>query len=398
MADTVRTIDDFLNASTGLFKDNTAGDISAQDLRDFVVSVPAQWPHANVLINGGFDFAQRQAPGTLTAITTDKYSADRWRISRETASLQYARIDTNGSLETGLTGRYYGQFKQITSAGKFAIYQPVEAINTFPLASRVVSFQCKLKASSSKTIRLGLVQLNSSGTVDTINATVVPTWGSNSTDPTLATNHARLTPSAAISNGSVSGDGISSSVTTSWQQFGGVFTMPSNAKNIIPMIWTDSQFSADDSLYVAEAGLYDGSALRAWLPRDTQHELLLCQRYCESYAGDGAVQEFPTASYIRTSTSIFSGPLSIKLRSTPTFSSNITGWTGGAPTTTTVAAYDRISDAYVTISGALTVTSSAVKGLAELRLTAGASFSGTARDRVSFFFGPDVRAIWDSEL
>lgn len=38
MPDTVRSTDDLLNASTGLFKDNTAGDISAQDLRDFVLS------------------------------------------------------------------------------------------------------------------------------------------------------------------------------------------------------------------------------------------------------------------------------------------------------------------------------------------------------------------------
>jgi hypothetical protein len=39
MPDTVRSVDAFLNASTGLFDDNTAGDISAQDLRDFVLSV-----------------------------------------------------------------------------------------------------------------------------------------------------------------------------------------------------------------------------------------------------------------------------------------------------------------------------------------------------------------------
>lgn len=38
MSDTIRSQDDFLNASTGLFKDNTAGDISAQDLRDFTKS------------------------------------------------------------------------------------------------------------------------------------------------------------------------------------------------------------------------------------------------------------------------------------------------------------------------------------------------------------------------
>jgi hypothetical protein len=38
MADTRQTRDAFLNSSTGLFKDNTAGDISPQDLRDFVLS------------------------------------------------------------------------------------------------------------------------------------------------------------------------------------------------------------------------------------------------------------------------------------------------------------------------------------------------------------------------
>lgn len=321
-----------LNALAGASIDAEADyvpwlDSSASELKKVLAGdIRAMLIQPNMLINGEFGFAQRQTPGTLTAITTDKYSADRWRISRETASLQYARIDTNGSLESGITGRYYGQFKQITSAGKFAIYQPVEAINTFPLASRVVSFQCKLKASSSKTIRLGLVQLNSSGTVDTINATVVPTWGSNSTDPTLATNHARITPSAAVSNGSVSGSGISCSVTTSWQQFGGVFTMPSNAKNIIPMLWTDSQFSANDSLYVAEAGLYDGSALRAWLPRSTQQELALCQRYYAKNAGidtgpgDGATdfgQQFFSVAY-DTSTANARIDFPVSMRIAPT--------------------------------------------------------------------------------
>lgn len=38
MPDVIRSVDDFLNATTGLYKDNTSGDISAQDLRDFVIS------------------------------------------------------------------------------------------------------------------------------------------------------------------------------------------------------------------------------------------------------------------------------------------------------------------------------------------------------------------------
>lgn len=39
MADTARTLSAFVNASTGLFKDGDPRSISAQDLRDFVVSV-----------------------------------------------------------------------------------------------------------------------------------------------------------------------------------------------------------------------------------------------------------------------------------------------------------------------------------------------------------------------
>src|SRR5689334_7601271 len=37
----------------------------------------------NCLINGGFDFAQRQDPATLTTIAIDNYGPDRWRVSRE---------------------------------------------------------------------------------------------------------------------------------------------------------------------------------------------------------------------------------------------------------------------------------------------------------------------------
>ncbi len=371
-------------------------DSSATELKKLLASdLLAIEQRPNVLINGGFDFAQRQTPGTLTAITTDKYSADRWRISRETASLQYARVDTNGSLESGITGRYYGQFKQITSAGKFAIYQPVEAINTFPLASRVVSFQCKLKASSSKTIRLGLVQLNSSGTVDTINATVVPTWGSNSTDPTLATNHARITPSAAVSNGSVSGSGISCSVTSSWQQFGGVFTMPSNAKNIIPMIWTDSQFSANDSLYVAEAGLYDGSALRAWLPRSLALENSLCRRYCYSQV-DGAFAALRFSTDYVFTYSVFP----VQMRTTPTMTTSITGWVGGTtPASTEVAGYNLSAAGNISITGSLSLSAAFTSDVAaRIAFQASSSFDGSAGASAQIRLGTAARIIYDAEL
>lgn len=249
----------------------------------------------NFLINGSFRFAQRQAPGTLTSYTTTAnrtYAADRWGMSIQTSSLQFLRTDTNGSLETGITGRHYGSFKQITSAGKFLISQVVEADSGFPLASRTVTFQVRMKASGSKTIRIGIAELNSSGTVDSPPATFISAWNSNSTDPTLGTNVAYITTAAAVpasAQGTVSGNGVSCSVTTAWQLFAISVTAPSNAKNLIPIIWTDSQFSANDILSVAEAGLYDGGAVRHWLPRLLSQEFLLAKRfYHKSYAIDTA--------------------------------------------------------------------------------------------------------------
>lgn len=224
----------------------------------------------SALVNGGFDFAQRQIPGTATTIAQDGYGADRWRMSRENADLQYQRIDTNGSLESGITGRFYGRFSKITSNGKLLIAQPIEAIECFPLLGRTVTFQIKMKASSSRTMRIGIIQLTSSGTVDSIPAALVPTtWGGSGTDPTLGANLAVVTAAASCS------------VTTAWQQFNLSVTLPSNSKNILCAVWSNAQFTAGDNVSLAEVGFYDGSYTRPWLPRLTNEELLLCQRFYE---------------------------------------------------------------------------------------------------------------------
>lgn len=219
----------------------------------------------NYLINGGFDFAQRQAPGTLTTLTQDKYSADRWRISRENADLQYQRNDATG--ETALTSKDFGLFKKITNTGKFMLYQILEGINTVPLRGKQIIFQIQMNASASKTIRMAVIELQNAGTMDTIPATLVSAWGANTMDPTLGANLAVITAAQ------------SKSVTTSWQTFFISVTVPSNSKNLICAIWTDSQFAANDTLSVAEAGLYAGVKPQSWLPRFFADELLMCQRY-----------------------------------------------------------------------------------------------------------------------
>lgn len=219
----------------------------------------------NYLINGGFDFAQRQAPTALTTLTIDKCSADRWRISRENADLQYQRSD--GLAETGLTSQYFGTFKKITNTGKLVLYQIIEGTNSVALRGKTIIFQCQMKASSAKTIRMAVLELQNAGTIDTIPATFIAAYGANTTDPTFGANVAIITAAQ------------SKSVTTAMQTFSVSVTVPSNSKNIICAVWSDSQFAANDTLSLAEAGLYVGSVAQVWRPRLVQQEYALCRRY-----------------------------------------------------------------------------------------------------------------------
>lgn len=226
----------------------------------------------NQLINGGFDFAQRQAPGSLTTIADGGYSADRWKITRENAELQYIRQD--GSGDAGLVSPYYGQFKKITNAGKFLICQPLEYVDTLKFRGREINFQIQMKASAASTIKIAIVELQAAGTADTL-PTLVSSWNADSSDPTLGANLVAISTPVACS------------VTTAWQTFQFTGTFPSNSKNIMVMVWTNADFAANDTLSLAEAGLYFGTTLRSWTPRFTAETLRLCQRYYQkSYDPD----------------------------------------------------------------------------------------------------------------
>ena len=220
----------------------------------------------NLLINGGFDFAQRQAPGTDTTIGSGDYGPDRWKIERENDSAQYSRQDAFA--EIGIKARYFGKFTKITNAGKLLIIQIIEGRDSAPMRGRSVRFQCKMKASAAKTIRMAVIELQNAGTMDGVNATFSTDMsGATGVDPTLNTDLAVITGAQ------------NKSVTTDWQEFSVSVTVPSNSKNLICALWSDADFAAADWLAVTEAGLYDGTESRDWLPRSVTDELLLCQRY-----------------------------------------------------------------------------------------------------------------------
>jgi hypothetical protein len=238
----------------------------------------------NLLVNGGLGFAQRQAPGTLTTYsnTTGRtYAADYWCITNENASAQFQRVDTSVTTVAGITARYYGVLKKITSTGKILFSQVMEAEDVMPYRGRTVNFQMNaLNGVGSHTLRMVLLQLNSSGAADTIPATFVSAFGAASTDPTWGTNLAAITPSTANANCSISGAGLTCTLSGSATVFGGTFVVPSNCLNLVAVIFTDDRPVANDTFFVTEVGLYEGTEQRAWLPANVQEEFARCQRRC----------------------------------------------------------------------------------------------------------------------
>jgi hypothetical protein len=258
-----------------------------------VISTPGDQDLTNRIRNSGFWFAQRQAPGTLTTYSATAgraISADGWGITNENASAQYIRVDTASSPETGLQGEFYGQFTKITSTGKLLVSQVLEGKDTAALRGRTVRVQIWAKGivAASATWRLGLLQLTSAGTIDTIPATFVSAFGANGTDPTLGANLSYIAPKSGVTpdNATVVGNALNLTVTSAaWQRFGGVFDVPAGAKNLIVMLWSDSQVAATNGVSLAQVSLTDGYEVQDWSPLAFTEEMRRVFRFYQKTLG-----------------------------------------------------------------------------------------------------------------
>jgi hypothetical protein len=251
------------------------------------VPVPAR---PNLIRNSGFWFAQVQDPTTATnrgSTTLRRIGPDGWAITNENADVTYQRIDTSSAPETGLAGRYYGRFLKITNAGKVMLTQAIEGADIQSTRGNTVRLQMRLKAPvGAATWRMGLLQLTSAGTVDTIPAfdtgTWISAWNADSTDPTLqaGNNVAYVAPNAtSTENTTVVGNALQCAVTTDWQRFGGTFEVPANCKNLLVAIWSDADVAVNNGLFVAEASMTLGADIVQFSPLSYSEELRRCQRY-----------------------------------------------------------------------------------------------------------------------
>jgi hypothetical protein len=276
-----------------VFFDSADGRYKYIDANGLVFTLTSvEWP-SNHLVNGGFDYAQRQVAGTLTTYSqtaSRAYTADRWFACNENASIQYQQIDSITAPETGLVHRFYGRYKKITSAGKMLIGQAVTADGSAALRTKRVRLSVKMRrtVAAAMDVRLGLAQLVAAGTHDSIpgwaagvpSGTFVSAWGGVGTDPTLGTNVSRLTPVANSGDGgTISGNGMTCTLLGSWKRFSACFDVPSDAKNLIAMVWTDGQPAANDELNITEVMLTDGVEIIDWTPPPRVQELDRCNRF-----------------------------------------------------------------------------------------------------------------------
>lgn len=289
-------------ASKGVLFLDAEGRVKALG-NDGVLRVLSDSARSNWIRNGGFWFAQRQPPGTLTTYgaTTARaiYGADGWCGCAENASAQYIRTDSSSAAEAGLQERFYGQFTKITNAGKLVLAQILEGSDAQALRGRTVRVQVWAKfIGGNAGYRLGLAQLSSAGAVDVIPSGAglfVTAFGGASVDPTLGVNLARIAPKAGVTgdNCTLNGNAYDVTLTGAWQRFGGVFDVPSDCKNLIVMLWSNTQVTIAQGIALAQCSLTDGYELQDWSPQPLSAELARVLRY---YAKTFAIDTAPVTN------------------------------------------------------------------------------------------------------
>jgi len=277
---------DILQDSTDPFR------IKAIDSRGVVHTLSRYTGSDNFLYNGDFVLRQRVAAAltNFTGSTTARvYTADRWGHTTGNATTpQYQQVDTNAAPESNSGPRYYGLWKQLTNAAKICLSQTLPANDCLELRGQKVRFQVKLRKTvgADKTVCLGILQLTSAGTVDTMPASFIPAFNGAGVDPTFGTNLSLIAPDAdKLDNTVVSGNKLTCAITSAWQRFSGVFTLPSNFKNLAVVIFTNDVLAASDDLAVSEAGLYLGQDIMDFGTREYIDALARCQHfYAKTFA------------------------------------------------------------------------------------------------------------------
>jgi hypothetical protein len=145
--------------------------------------------------------------------------------------------------------------------------------------------------------------------------------------------------------------------------------------------------------------MHPGTAFPPFVLPDYQQEYgrILRYTYLLDPGSNSTDQGFGTK--VNTNTQSINFQLPVQMRATPTLTHNITGYTAGAPTTTTIGIINYNTGAFYTITGALTVfISNPNKQYSAIGFSAGTSFSGAVGDISTLRIGPDCKILFNAEF
>ena len=240
----------------------------ARDIADFGGSASSGGiTGKNKLQNGQFAVAQRGTTFASGDNNDAAYTLDRWKIFSDGNDV----IDVSQETTTIPTNRLFAASLDVETANKkFGIAQIVEHKNCVGLIGGKVtlSFQAKV----SDTSKLDNVK-------DMISA-----WGSEGTNPTLASNFTYENTPANLS------------VTTSYAKYSVTANVDtSGAKNIIVFIWSDvTDTTAGHFLYVTDVQLEAGDTATDYEHKKYSDDLKECLRYFYKLRKTNAYGEFVT--------------------------------------------------------------------------------------------------------
>lgn len=274
---------------TALFVDTADGRVKTKDSGGAVhVQSDAGPVDRSIVMNGGFSVQQRVAVAAtaipnVSTTTRAGQVADRWAVTAgNTTTCLWTQVDAGTAVETGLLARHYGRITQNTNAAKFILSQFIINAQMAHLRGQPVRISVKLKqfVGSNANYRLGLLQLNSSGTID-----VCPAFssaiGGASVEPTWGTNIVAINPDAAQTpeNGTISGVALTVASTAGWVRSSATFTVPANCVNLIAVLYRDTIGAASDSVGIAEFQLTQGTNIIDYVEPEFDLVLLRCQRF-----------------------------------------------------------------------------------------------------------------------
>ena len=240
--------------------------------------------------------------GTSFAVNAQTYTADRWVGYRGAAGMTVTRQPTSDT--TNLPNIQYcmrvARDSGNASTGALQVGQMYETVNAIPYAGKTVTLSFYARAGANYSAASGLTVYLITGT---------------GTDQNYFTAYT----GAAF-------NGISTTLTTTWQRFTGTFAVPAATTEfaILAAYTPTGTAGANDYFEFTGVQLEQGSVANTYQPNQAtyQGELAACQRYYIQYNSDVSYQPFAMAHGVSADAcrGIISYP--VTMRTSPSFSSS----------------------------------------------------------------------------